>query len=285
MKTRLAAAALLLAFAGAALAAETAPQQARIDELMARSGLDKQLKQIEPQIQAGAAAAREGARGKGPPQEMDDETYATLKRVMASVFAPDRMRREFVRRFDAELAVADQEQALVWLRSPLGRRLTALEEASGEPAEAERLEREALAFAATLPEARLARMNRLAAALKIGDSAAALLSHLTLAIVYGAVMTVPGADPEMLQPLRKRFEEQRPKAAKELELRYAAFFADVYRNVSDEDMDAYIGFSESEAGRRYHAASIVAFEEVFLRAALDMGRQMGESAAQPRRKS
>ena len=268
----------------AAFAADPAPVSARIDELMLRSGLDKQIAQIEPQIQAGAAAAREAARGKGPPQEMDDETYALFRRVMAGAFAPERLRREFVRRFEAELPAADQESALEWLRSDLGRRFTALEEANATPEAAARLEREALAFAVTLPEARLARMNRLAAALKIGDSAAGMVSSVTLAIIYGAAMTVPGADADMLQPLRKRFAEQRPRIARELEVRYAASFADIYRHVSDADMDAYIAFAESTSGRRYHAATIAALEEVMLRAALDMGRQVGEAAAKPPRR-
>jgi hypothetical protein len=62
-------------------------------------------------------------------------------------------------------------------------------------------------------------------------------------------------------------------------------FAFIYRSVSDADVDRYIAFSETPAGRRYTAASLRALDKILTRASLDLGTQLGGPKAEGGRTS
>ncbi|MCA3451750.1 MAG: DUF2059 domain-containing protein [Rhodobacter sp.] len=69
---------------------------------------------------------------------------------------------------------------------------------------------------------------------------------------------------------------QEPDIRAETESWLYPFLALAYRPLSDADVEAYLAFSESEAGRAMNAAMFAAFDEVFREISRDLGRAAAE---------
>jgi len=69
---------------------------------------------------------------------------------------------------------------------------------------------------------------------------------------------------------------QEPDIRAETESWLYPFLALAYKPLSDADVEAYLAFSESEAGRAMNAAMFAAFDEVFREISRDLGRAAAE---------
>ena len=256
----------------------------RIDELMHKSGLWKQVGQVQAQVKAGAKQAQADARaGKGG-HTMSDEDFGKMALAMEAAFAPARMQEAMSRELAAQLAVEDEAAALRWLSSDLGKKFTRIEEESGEVANAMKSEQEAPAYFATVPKARVEKFQRLADAIKVGEGSAGMVINMTSAIAYGMALADPTGDPRgMAKAIRDRLDAQRPQLAAIFEQRAIQSFAYVYKDVPDADIDRYVAFAETPAGRRYHDASMKAYDVVITRASIEMGRLFDISGKPPTR--
>lgn len=271
------------------LLATTALQAAeprRIEELMHKSGLWTQLGQSQEQIRSGAQQAQAQAKaGKGG-KVFDDDDFARLIAAMNSAYAPDKLRSAMAKELEAQLTAQDEDVVLQWLSSELGRRLTRIEEESGEPAKSALAERDAPAHFATVPQARIARFARMVTAIRMGEATASMVINMTTAIGFGMAMATPTEDPAALaQSIRNRMEPQRDRMVESFNTRAIQSFAYVYREVSDADVESYVVFSESPVGRRYHEASVKAMDNVLARAGIQMGREFQALMREPARRS
>jgi hypothetical protein len=269
--------ALLLPWAAAAAVTDAAA----LDALMRASGLWKQLGELAPQMAAGAEASRaqDKAEGRSP---VSDAEFARMKREMARAYSPERMRARVAAELGRSLDDADLPAVMAWLESPLGRRLTRLEEAeSAEPLTPDR-DAQLKRFAASLPEARMARLKRLAAATSAGDAGASMMINVVVGIAHGAALASPARDTAAVEALRRRLNEQRAaivEAATRTALRQ---YAHAYRDVPDADLDAYLAFVESPAGLRYHDAAMVALDKAMAQGSYEFGQALAPGQAQPR---
>jgi hypothetical protein len=266
---------LSLAIAAFAVAAaETGERQ--IDELMRKSGLWEQVGQLQAQMKAGSDDERERAKAAGS-VDLGDRDYARLMAAMNEVYAPDRMRAAVSRELAATLSVADEKEVLVWLSTDLGRRITRLEERQGEVEQFQKTEEEGPKVLAGLPKERVDKLRRLGEAIRIGDSTATMVINMGIATAYGAASAMPGgADEDALRALRSRFESQRPMIAAAMTERAILAYAYAYRELKDEELDRYIEFSETPAGRRYNDAAAQALDKALLQASLELGRKLGD---------
>lgn len=270
--------AFLLAFAcHAALAAEPSRSVA---ELMQLSGLWKQVGELQAQIRAGI---EEASREDSGANRLQAEELRQLMNRAADAYSPEKLRAAVAEELAARLSVADEARVLEWLRSDLGRRFTALEERSADVASQERIEREAAPHAASLPSARLDRIRRFEKAARVGEAGTDITINTALGVAYGVMLAAPQADPALLGPLRQRLESQRPAINKLMVQRMIEAMAYIYRDVPDEELDKYAEFAESPAGRRYHEASIRAVDTALVKAAIEMGGQVGRNLGEKRR--
>lgn len=268
-----------IAIAGFACAAAD-PAERRIDELMHKSGLWEQIGQMQAQVRAGAEEARAEAKASGRAEDMSDADFSRLASAMNRVYAPDRMRAAVSKELAAALSVADEQEVLVWLSSDLGKRITRIEEEQGEVERYRKTDREAPEFLKTVPRERIAKFTRLADSIHVGESSATMLINLTIATIYGLASSAPGgADESVLRRLRQRFEAQRPQLVAAMTQRSIAGFAYTYRDLKDAEVESYVAFAESPAGRRYHEATTIALDNALMEASLELGRQVGALAA------
>jgi hypothetical protein len=71
---------------------------------------------------------------------------------------------------------------------------------------------------------------------------------------------------------RKRNEQIRPV----LEKRAFEHLQRVYRPLSNDEIDQYVVFAESAAGKKYHAVVLQAMQEATLNASRDLGTMIGK---------
>lgn len=243
----------------------------RTDELMKKSGLWKQLEHYDTLILSGL----EQELGKSG--VLVDPSG--LKKA-ASAFAADNLRRDVRIVLSKEMTGADEAEALVWLSTDIGKRLTRIEEKFGEnadPAATQRQQKAIAEYVKKVPEPRLNLVKRMTSALDAGNATAKAMGNMTIAIAYGAAMAT-GGEAEIAAKLRREFDAERAQVALAMEQVMVATYAYMYRSVSDADLTRYVDFIESPAGLRYHDASSAALEQALTLASLKFGQELGELA-------
>jgi hypothetical protein len=256
---------------GSACAGEKAPSP-RVEELMHKSGLWRQIEQIEPLLQANLAQEM-GDRDK----EEESEIWP-LRMAFGKAYAADRLRAEVQKQLSQSLAERDVNSVLAWLSTDLGQRLTALEEKSGEVSEYLQRQENTELVMQSVPPQRLQLIKRFTKAIRIGEASAAMAINTTVGITHGASMVSPHMKASEVSEIKRMLGEHKAKLVQLYEEQSITQFAVIYQAVSDQDFKKYIAFAESPAGRRYHAATIQAMDAALTKAATEMGREIGSPA-------
>jgi len=232
------------AFAPPAAIAKTGPT--KVDELLELSGARTQL----VGLLSGIAGQLRPARG-----QMSAKDQAAVDRILRQA-----LRHEAVYTLvrDAFLLQVDRtnlEATAAWLRSPLARKIVALEIASSEPG----TEQKVAAYAAAIkanppPEHRVELLQRLDWA----TAASEISADLAAAVSRGITTAVSAAGPaeQRLRPgqIEDRVAQVRAQASEVLREPHGAATLYTYRELEDDELTAYVLFSGSEAGRWYNTA-------------------------------
>jgi len=232
------------AFAPPAAIAKTGPT--KVDELLELSGARTQL----VGLLSGIAGQLRPARG-----QMSAKDQAAVDRILRQA-----LRHEAVYALvrDAFLLQVDRtnlEATAAWLRSPLARKIVALEIASSEPG----TEQKVAAYAAAIkanppPEHRVELLQRLDWA----TAASEISADLAAAVSRGITTAVSAAGPaeQRLRPgqIEDRVAQVRAQASEVLREPHGAATLYTYRELEDDELTAYVLFSGSEAGRWYNTA-------------------------------
>jgi hypothetical protein len=229
-----------------------AVQVASTAELVSQ-GLSEQRVRIPPENLAAASGSVRRAYDAG----------ALEKAVLAGLES----------RYDARHAPT----AHAWLQSPLGRRITRLE-ANSSTAEAAQAMREfALALRETpaSPE-RVAAAKRLDEALGTTEFTVELTIVTSLGIAIALDATLPAERRSDREEMRARIESRREEFRSMFRPMSVVSFLYTYRDLSLEEIDAYLAFAESDAGRWYTDATTGAFLEAMTAASLGIGDAPGE---------
>ncbi len=253
-------------FVGAASAEPAADRM--LDELMQKSGLWKQLAQIEPQMMFGAEQTQSGKT------KLPDADFVRLKASISRSYSADRLRADMRKQLALELLPADQSAALQWLTSDLGTRITELEEKSGELAEIRQREKDAGKLAAGLAPERRNRIEALVRAMRVAESGASIIINTTLGVANGFAVAAPAGASSGLAALRAKLEAQRRRLVESLEVRMVTECAFIYRSLNDEEIARYITFADSPSGRNYHAVTVGALDKVMTDASLNVGFEL-----------
>src|ERR1043165_4631559 len=128
---RMAAVVLLHALCQTAVAGVS---DAQADSFMRASGLWQQLAEIEPGVQQGITQSDTELR------QLTDEQLDKLRNAARAAYGAERLRKAMRIELVASLPGAETEQALQFLATDLGKRVTALEEAAATPQNSNRIE-------------------------------------------------------------------------------------------------------------------------------------------------
>jgi len=211
-----------------------------LDELLQRSGLRVQLESLTAGIRAQFVRAH---RKQASPDRI------TIDRIVAERFTAEtlyaRIKLEFLRNLES----ARVGKALAWYDSPLGRRitgqeLTALVAAGGAEAVAD-LEQ-------NRPSSRrLVLIERLDA----GGSASETTVDVTVAIVRSLTVAFQPGLPAVAGLTRDQLDKQiaqaRNRTLEDMRRVCLVSMLLAYRGLSDDELDQYVQFVESESGQWY----------------------------------
>ena len=242
--------ALILVLAVAARAEDGGPELAR--EVYARSGLPGQIEHQAGSLRAeyDAAMAAVPLQQPVPPLLRDN-----LDRLLARAFDPATFAEVIVAELNAALDAGDMQALLRWLDSDTGRLFTRLEERAATPegqaamdAFTDRLGVEPLA------EGRVELLERLDELTGATEAAIDMTLNTLIGVAIASAAVSLQGSPHELDRIIAYIELSRSQVAAEVAPAMLIGMLYTYRDVSDAELEAYLGFASSGAGHRYRLA-------------------------------
>ena len=248
-----------------------AATEALVDDFLRKSGLWSQLAQIEPGVQLGIA------QSDGQMRQLNDEQLGRLRDAARFAYGADRLRNAMRTDLVATLPTSDTEQALQFLATDLGKRVTALEEAAATPADSDHIEAIAAQAAASLTPSRRELIERMVKATRIVDVAASIVINQQLGVARGFAFYAGRPDPPTTDDVKTRMASYREQMIGALAPRLTAHSAVIYGPLSEEELVRYVAFLESPAGQTISRVTSAALDRVLAAAAFELGRRIGDA--------
>lgn len=245
----------LCAMSGLALPVSSAApgKDALTQELMKLSGLERQIRQIPQQILAGFQ--KDGK--KLPPEQ-----YAALRRLLSEAFDARGLERRVAQRMHHDLSETVMTRALEWLRSEPGRKITRLEEQASTPQALQQMRTFAKQLQTQPPSQERLQLARLIdRATGTTEMALEILETTTFSIAAAVDATLPRDQRQGQDRLRIQIDRQRPKWRETLQEFVLASFLFTYQSLNNADLERYLEFLESDAGRDYSNVAGIALKE------------------------
>lgn len=264
--------ALLLAagMLGSALAQTSA---ATAEALMRKSGLWNQLEHVAPQVRAGLteAFAQDGA-GLQPSE------LARLARSVDAAYAPAQLRAVARATIARQARAGDVPTLLAWYGSATGVEVTRLEEAAAaDTRELTDVVRQGLALLESLPEERGTLIRELVDVTRAAEALTTMTINTTVAIQSGVAAASPDAAGPSADALRTLLETQRDRINRSFAGVALGTTTLTYAELSDAELQRYVEFLKTAAGRRFTDVSMRALDAALARAAGELGRAIPAS--------
>lgn len=255
----------LIVMAGLLLgqSAVAADQDKMAARLLLASGLKTTINRIPDEVEA-------GFRQQGG-------EIAALAEVMSQAFNVREM--ETVTQSGIAKALTDKEfqYALKWLDSPLGKRITAMEDEGGEEVEkriAKMMKRPLKKLAS---KKRLGIIEDLDEATRTLESSVDLVLYMQGALMIGASSVNPNLENLSADEIVELLESQRGAMTQELKPYLTVTMIHTYRDLTDKELMRYVRFADSKMGRSYHDAILDSFKTAFLEQAKQAGQALGRA--------
>ncbi len=259
--------------ASPATATETADiatdRLAIIEEIMKESGTDAMIEQVPAMVAMGFD------QQQPPPLDRDD--YEKFRKTFIAAFDPPRIRQTIVMHLQENYDTERYAAFLTQLKSPLGRKMTALETAAHTPqAQQEMMRMGNIIMGQASPE-RLKLVRRLdeAAGATDGNLHMQMLMTETMIRNLNRIMPAPKrlSDPQMNQMLEQiRMQSIFP-------IRQVTHLSMVYtfRSIDDTELQEYIQLYESDTGRWGTKLLRGAWERVSADIALELAQRIEQT--------
>lgn len=245
--------------------AATAPGATKANRLMEASGMAQSIRQIQPTMTSSFDQ---------PQDDLPDNVRIALRQAASLGFLPDPMIEKVRTRLGTLLTGRHLDNTLAWLESPVGRRITELENAAGEPAAASQIESYAKELEKHAPSKhRTDLIKQLMAATGSTEFSATMLESAFLATALGINAALPVQQRSPVDAVRKRIASVLPKMQKDNERELAISMHYTYHTLSDRELESYLKFLKSASGTVYTKDALVAVREAMNEA---MARYMQE---------
>jgi Domain of unknown function (DUF4124) len=218
----------------------------RVDDLLELSGVRAQL----------VGLVRGLAKELRPaPGIMSDKDQASIDRVLSKSLRHEAVYGLLREAFIPQIDRTNLEATAAWLRSPLGRRITVLEVTSSDPSYEQKIADYAVELKANRPsDRRVELIWRLDWVIGSSDNAADL--YVTLSRAVAKAVSEAGPPERRLRPgqIEEQVAEIRARVRGPLSAMHHTATLYAYRDLTDDELTAYVVFSASEAGRWYNVA-------------------------------
>jgi hypothetical protein len=246
---------------------------ATADEVLEMSGVKPQLALAPVKI-----AAEFKPRGS-----LNAEDAAALEQILARNFAADRLysqiRTEFQRRVDGKKL----PEVALWMRTPLGQKIIALEVAAGvETDAAQRM----IAFApggrGGPSPARVALMERMDWTAGVTDGALESTLAVARAMAMAINRALPPDERQTTAQIERQIQQLRSQNRAKLAQATITYMLYQYRSLEDDELQQYADFLASDAGRWYTATMSKAMNRTVASAAQRAAAEVIRTIPPPR---
>lgn len=254
-----------------------AASETQISEIYRTSGLDRLTVSLPESVKAGFAQQQ----GQNAQFEKQLEGLARdVDGLIDDTFVASEMDSTIQSRMARDLTEPQAKEVIDWLRSPIGKRLTAKELRSAEPDFLQELVAYGQGLQANPPDAgRIALLQDFDVATQGTERTVDIALNTHLALLLAASASMPATERPSLEQLMAELEKVRPQLTQTMNLQVAVTNLFIYRDVSDTDMKRYLEFLRSDAGRAYNAAVANGMKEAFIESARRFGEGLAELSA------
>lgn len=257
--------AMPLQAAPAKLTAQTA------EALVKASGLTDQLPSIAPSVATGLTT------NPGFASNLSEEQLQIVLHAFSNAYAPTRLAADIAAELPAGLKQDAAQEALKWFESDLGRKITALEDASSKAAADPATLEQAQELYQRLSPRRIERYQRLIKASDVAESSAQLVIDTAIGTTYGVASTTGSTTPPNLDEIRTEISRKREDMVEQLRGQFSVLFASAYQSLPESELDEYLAFVESPSGQAFHKAMAAAIDRALIKAAREAGKQIGDA--------
>lgn len=218
-----------------------------VDDILELSGLKRQL--------AGLTSHME-EQFRPQQGQMNARDRATVAHIVSRAFAPERLYPLIKAEFSRQVDQAKLAAVAAWLRSPLGRKITALEVASSEPEGQRQLTAYVAGLQQNPPSAdRVTLVQRMDWV--SGDTDASV--EILMAALRSLSRTVQSALPpgRRVKPgqIENQIEQARAQTVEPVRRAILVTMLFTYRSLADDEFREYLKFLGSDAGRWFNAVT------------------------------
>ena len=193
---------------------------------------------------------------------------------------PPHLKKTIIEQIEAGLGQDDIKAVIEWLDSPLGRKCTRLEEAASTPEAYTEIENFAARLGDNPPaQDRLQLVQSLDASVGATEMMVTLSMNTQLAVATAILASLPTDGEIPFEELEKQVEQSRPYFESAFKTQVMVGFLYTYQSLTNDELEKYIGFANSEVGTKYHRVTIAGFKKAMVRASLRWGEAIGELLA------
>jgi hypothetical protein len=229
-----------------------------LDRLIKRSGLYEQVNQYPALISAGIDQAHQQK------QNMSSEDVALAKIQVKTWFDPEKLREDIRQFLNQGLTADDIIRTLEWLESPLGEKITAIEEAATTPQAHDEIRNQ---METLLEEGRRLELAReLEKCLHVTEASVNMIKNVQI-VMTAAIMANASKDQQVSIDQIVMIVQQNTQNL--FDLYYPQVLASLvytYQGLSDSEFEKYITFVNSDVGKRYYAAVLDAIDAAVVNA-------------------
>lgn len=231
----------------------------KVSRLMEASGINHSVTQMLPSVLGTFDAVQQQ-------QSLPAYIHAALRDAAMQGFQTAVM----LEKVRARLATLNEKQiddTLAWLGTPLGRRITGLENAASDAAAMPKL----MAFMEELqkrpaPAPRLRLIQELIRATGGVDMANNVTEATAMATALGINAAQPRQQQAPAETIRKQVKASIPQMQKQTEQMMTSTMLYTYRPLSDKEIETYINFANSASGAAYHKGAVAGVSDALLEA-------------------
>jgi hypothetical protein len=262
---------VLVLYAGLCTAEEKKSDSRSIQTLMIKSGLSKQLEQIAPMVQAAVTQQNQGSQALSP------EEVKELSGMAARAFGAKALKEKVQKHIQANLSETDIQAALAWLSTPLGEKITKLEEDASTPAAYGEMQKMADKLTGNAGRVDLAR--KLDNAVKATETGVAVALNTQTALIAALTSGAPPEKRPTIENIEKEVMKNKGQIQSTVEQATLLSFLYAYRSLSDAEIGKYIDFAGSASGKKYHAVTAEGVTAAVTNAARVLGNLIAQKAS------
>jgi hypothetical protein len=239
-------------------------------ELFTKSGLERQVGQIP----AALALGLEQARQQGAP--VDAKFLQAWAEAVPNTYKAEKLLTFIDEGLQKLLTPEDERALLAHYNSPLGRRITALEIKNSDlqaKAEAEAYAQKLLADPSAHAD-RLARYQEIDKAVGGTTMAVEMAMGMQLALQVGMISAMNGPKDFDIPAIKAALEKTRFAVAQQIASMVLTSFAYTYRDLSNKELNAYLTFLNSPAGKKFSVGISQLLSDAMTVQAQELGRQL-----------